>query len=64
MQCYWGSPENYNHIALESIRRLDVQWSGDEEVSHYDEIKLMAYERGLELHEFVKKMFKDKSQEK
>src|ERR1035437_7795559 len=23
MQCYWGSPTNYNHIALKEIRRLD-----------------------------------------
>jgi hypothetical protein len=25
MQCYWGNPIHYNHIALKEIRRLDLQ---------------------------------------
>ena len=60
MNCYWGSPENYNHIALEAIRRLDVQWSGNE-VNYYDAIKLLADKNGIEIPEFVKQMFKDRT---
>jgi len=57
--CYWGSPENYNHIALEAVRRLDVQWTGDE-VAYYDKLKAIADENEVVLPDFVKQMFMDK----
>ncbi len=60
MECYWGSPKNYNHIALKEIRRLDVQWSGDE-VSYYDAIKIIANKNGIELPDFVKKVLADRT---
>ena len=55
MTCYWGSPEHYNHIALEQVRRLDLQWNGDE-VQYYDAIKLIADEHGIELPTFIKQI--------
>jgi len=60
MQCYWGDPKNYNHIAMEEVRRLDIQWSGDE-IRYYDELKIIAVKNGLELPLFIKKMIADKS---
>lgn len=33
--CYWGSPENYEHIALRKERRVSIVWHGDE-VGEYD----------------------------
>ena len=30
MNCYWAYPENYTHIALRDIRRLDLLWAGSE----------------------------------
>ncbi|MDR2138944.1 MAG: HNH endonuclease [Tannerella sp.] len=30
LQCYWGNPLKYNHVALKEIRRLDLQWEGEE----------------------------------
>lgn len=63
MECYWGSPENYNHIALKEMRRLDVQWSGDE-VKYYDAIKIIADKNDIELPDFVKKMIADKTKKK
>jgi hypothetical protein len=59
MECYWGSPENYNHIALQQIRRLDIQWT-DNEVKYYDAIKVVADENKIELPDFVKKLIEDK----
>lgn len=59
MQCYWGSPTNYNHIALQEIRRLDLQWTGDE-VKYYDTIRLIAEQNKIELPDFVKKVIADK----
>lgn len=59
MECYWGSPENYNHIALQHIRRLDIQWTGNE-VKYYDAIKVVADQNKIELPDFIKKLIEDK----
>jgi len=63
MQCYWGSPTNYNHIALKEIRRLDLQWTGDE-VKYYDAIRLIAEQNKIELPDFVKTIIADKSKKR
>jgi len=60
MHCYWGNPENYNHIATKEIRRLDIQWSS-EEVKYYDAIKIIAEQDKIELPDFVKKIIADSS---
>jgi hypothetical protein len=28
--CYWAYPEDYHHIAMRQIRRIDLIWQGDE----------------------------------
>lgn len=55
MRCYWGSPENYNHIALEEMRRLDITWTGDS-VKYYDAVKALAVKHNIELPEFIKEI--------
>ncbi|MDY0096184.1 MAG: HNH endonuclease, partial [Candidatus Vecturithrix sp.] len=30
VSCYWAYPENYSHIAMKPIRRIDLLWQGDE----------------------------------
>ncbi len=55
MQCYWGSPVKYNHIALKAIRRLDLHWTGDE-IKYYDAIQFIAAQNKIELPDFVKKI--------
>ena len=58
--CYWGTPENYTHIAGKEIRRMDLQWAG-EEVKYYDAIKLIAENNDIELPEFVKEIIAERS---
>jgi hypothetical protein len=60
MECYWGSPEHYSHIALKELRRLDLQWSGNE-VKYYDAVKVVAEQNNIELPEFIKKIVADKT---
>ena len=60
MECYWGSPENYNHIAMKEVRRLDLQWDGDE-VKYYDALKVIADQYKLELPDFIKKILADRT---
>jgi len=54
-QCYWGSPENYLHIALKSIRRLDIHWEAHE-IKSYERIKAIANLEKTPLPDFVKKV--------
>ena len=53
LSCYWGAPVNYTHIAGKEMRRMDLQWSG-EEIKYYDAIKLIAEKNNVALPEFVK----------
>src|SRR5205085_7695874 len=60
VQCYWGSPENYLHIALQQMRRIDLTWSG-KEVKSYDAIKKMAKKKNIELPELLKEIILNQS---
>ena len=60
MNCYWGNPLNYHHIALKEIRRLDLQWSG-EEVKYYDAIRVIAEQNKIEFPEFIKNVIETKA---
>ncbi len=63
MECYWGSPEHYHHIALEEVRRLDLQWNGDE-IQYYDALKIIADQNNIELPIFIKQIIADKTKRK
>lgn len=51
--CYWATPEDYTHVALRLMRRLDVVWSGDE-VPEHDHLIQLAQHAHKELPDFVK----------
>ncbi|PID89513.1 MAG: HNH endonuclease [Bacteroidia bacterium] len=57
LKCYWGKPEDYEHIALEKIRRLELTWQG-EEVYFFEKIKKEAENRGTALSKYVKSLLK------
>jgi len=54
LTCYWANPETYQHIATINVRRLDILFSGDSEVSMYESLKRQAHEGGATMPEFVK----------
>jgi hypothetical protein len=56
--CYWGNPFNYSHIALKDVRRLDIQWDGNE-VADYEDIKEASDNQKVELPDFVKQILKN-----
>jgi len=60
MQCYWGTPTNYNHIATAEVRRLDLHWSGHE-VKYYDAVKVIASANKIELPAFLKRVIEDEA---
>jgi len=54
-KCYWAYPEDYEHIAMRQIRRVDIIWSGDE-VNVYDKLKKRTQELQKNIPEFIKEI--------
>ena len=55
LTCYWAYPDNYEHIAMAQIRRLDIIFKGNE-ISVYDALKEQAANENKEIQEIVKKL--------
>jgi len=41
LSCYYAYPENYTHIAMRQVRRVDILWEGDD-VDTYEKLKKLA----------------------
>jgi len=54
-RCYWAHPEDYDHIAMQQIRRVDIMWSG-EEISTYERLKERTIELQKELPAYIKEI--------
>jgi len=54
-KCYWASPEQYDHIATKSVRRVDVVWTGDE-IAAFDKLRTLADAQDVSLTEFIKRL--------
>ncbi len=61
-RCYWASPEDYQHIALRIMRRLDVTWD-ENEIAIYEQLKQRAHETQEALPDFVKAVLKEHVEE-
>jgi len=55
LSCYWAYPEEYRHIAMRPVRRVDLLWQGSD-VSQYDRLKSDARKAGKPLPQFVKQI--------
>lgn len=47
-RCYWAFPEDYDHVAMQQIRRTDLAWQGDD-VAVHDRLKALAQKRGVDV---------------
>jgi len=56
--CYWASPENYKHIALREIRRLDIVWT-EEEIKTYEKLERLSKAQNVKIPEYVKKIIRN-----
>jgi|SRR6266850_2025597 len=63
LSCYWAYPEEYTHIAMRPVRRVDLLWQGGE-VSQYDRLKSDAHKAGKPLPHFVKQIIERAIQRK
>jgi hypothetical protein len=55
LSCYWAYPENYTHIAMRQVRRIDIIWQG-EDIEIYERLKQQANNLGQEIREFIKEI--------
>ncbi|GAK52623.1 SphI restriction endonuclease [Candidatus Moduliflexus flocculans] len=55
LSCYWAYPENYAHVAMRQVRRLDMIWQNNE-IGQYEQLKHDANLSGQTIPEFVKKL--------
>lgn len=55
LSCYWAFPENYSHVAMRQIRRIDLIWQGEETIQ-YEKLKSDAAKSGAEIPQFVKEI--------
>ena len=56
--CYWAYPEEYSHIAMREIRRMDLMWSGDDVVDYDHILEAAGYVRER-VPKYVKKIIRD-----
>ncbi|MBH8562776.1 HNH endonuclease [Nostoc sp. CENA67] len=55
LSCYWAYPENYNHIAMRQVRRIDLLWQGDE-IEIYERLKQQADRLDKDIPELIKEI--------
>jgi hypothetical protein len=55
LSCYWAYPENYEHIAMRQIRRVDLVWEGDD-IVRYEQLKQQAIDLGKPIPELIREL--------
>ncbi|OKH40719.1 HNH endonuclease [Calothrix sp. HK-06] len=55
LSCYWAYPENYTHIAMRQVRRIDLLWQGDE-IDTYERLKQQANILNIDISQLVKEI--------
>lgn len=53
VSCYWAYPENYEHIAMKQVRRIDLIWE-EKEIEKYELLKNNAKLLDKSIPELVK----------
>ncbi len=55
--CFWASPEDYQHVAMKDVRRVEVVWSGSE-VSEFESLNLDTKKDGVTIQKLIKSRLK------
>jgi hypothetical protein len=56
--CYWAYPENYMHIAMRPVRRVDLLWEGDD-IQEYERLQQESIDLGRSIPDFVKELIRN-----
>lgn len=60
--CYWAFPEEYAHVAMMKIRRIDIIWQ-EEEVSDFEKLKEKSDNNDIDLPTYIKEILKNNLKE-
>ena len=52
-KCYWAWPEDYEHVAMEQRRRVELVWVGTE-IVQYERLVEQARNAGQSVPELIK----------
>jgi len=55
-KCFWAFPENYEHVAGEPVRRVDIEWRGRTEVAAFERLRKRAEADDLTVAALLKKI--------
>lgn len=58
--CFWAFPDDYQHVAMLDIRRVELIWQG-EEVEQHERLVRIASDQGIGLSELLKALGKRES---
>jgi hypothetical protein len=59
--CFWASPESYDHIATEQRRRVDTVWIGNE-VEDYKQVQAAAAKAGSSVSDWIKRVTREQAE--
>ena len=51
--CYWANPTVYEHIAMRSVRRLDLTWT-DDEIALFEQAREIAHRTNMPMRDYIK----------
>lgn len=54
-RCYWANPEDYNHIALREVRRMDILWD-ENDMQTYERLRREVQKSEYTIPDYVKKI--------
>lgn len=57
LSCYWAYPDNYLHVSMHHVRRVDLIWQS-EEVEQYERLRRDALLSDQTIPEFIKEILK------
>ncbi len=55
--CYWASPAEYEHVAMEPERRITITWQ-DTDVEQFDELQRQSQKTEESLQDYIKRLLK------
>lgn len=58
-RCLWASPDDYEHIAMRMIRRVELVWLEDQ-VSDYERLRAEAIARGETVAHYLKRILRER----
>ncbi|MBF0404908.1 MAG: HNH endonuclease [Nitrospirae bacterium] len=57
LSCYWAYPQDYAHIAMQQVRRVDLIWQ-NKEIEQYERLKTNASVSSQTIPEFIKEIIR------